>query len=129
MRIESGICSYTSKIQLKCKCSGCTINHAIPLATYVDYNGPFLLYVSLFYERPVQFRFNRLIINKVMLVSFLDDFVTVLFCIALIWSVSFWSFNLLRLMNHSYQSNKDSMLCFSHQFGVQNGPLQAEVLI
>ena len=79
-------------------------------------------------ERPAQFRFNRLIIKKVMLVYFLNDFVTVLFCIALTQSVYFWSFNLIRSIDRSHQSNGDLILCYSHHFGVQNGSLQAEIL-
>ena len=84
--------------------------------------------MCLFYERPVQFRFNRLIINKVMLVYFCVDFVTVLFCIALTQSVCFRSFNLIRSIDHLYQSNGDLILCYSRHFGVQNGSLQAEIL-
>ena len=80
-------------------------------------------------ECPAQFRFNRLIIKKVMLVYFLDDFVTVLFCIALTQSVCFRSFNLIRSIDHLYQSNGDLILCYSRHFGVQNGSLQAEILI
>ena len=79
-------------------------------------------------ERPAQFRFNRLIIKKVMLVYFLDDFVTVLFCIALIQSVCFWSFNSIKSIDHSYQSNGDLMLCYTAICGVQNESLQAEIL-
>ena len=64
-----------------------------------------------------------------MLVYFLNDFVTVLFCIALTQSVCFRSFNLIRSIDHLYQSNGDLILCYSRHFGVQNGSLQAEILI
>ena len=62
---------------------------------------------------PAQFLSNRLTINKGMLVYFLVDFVTVLFCYVLTQSVCFWPFNLIRLIDHlSYQSNGDLILCY-----------------
>ena len=78
---------------------------------------------------PAQFRLFRLIINKVMLVYFLDDFVTVLFCDVLTQSICFRSFNLIISINHLYQSNGDLILYYSRHFGVQNRSLQAEILL
>ena len=80
-------------------------------------------------ELPAQFWFNMLIINKVILVYFLDYFLTVLFYIGLIWSVLFLSLKFPISIDHSYQSNGGSILCNWHHFGVQNWPLQAEILI
>ena len=78
---------------------------------------------------PAQFRLFRLIINKVMLVYFSDDFVTVLFCDVLTQSICFRSVNLIRSIDHLYQSNGDLILYYSRHFGVQNGSLQAEILL
>ena len=64
-----------------------------------------------------------------MLVYFLVDFVTILFCDVLTQSVCFRSFNLIRSIDHLYQSNGDLILCYSRHFGVQNRTLQAEILL
>ena len=92
LRIKFGLCRHTSKpnfhvsgVLVPSLTTSRLIFTLVPLVEYScsHPSGGF----------PAQFWFNRLINDKVMLLYFFDDFVTVLFCIALAQSICFRSFN------------------------------------